>query len=93
MSSLDWTRHRRRALVRRSRAVPISRVPPGVTGFRGVHFQRDKNKYRAVIEVDGARIHLGYYGFATQAARAYDAAAFKAWGSGAVLNFPLRDAA
>lgn len=88
MAGFNWEAAKKRALVRRrSRAMPFSSHPLGVTGFRGVHFQKDKNKYRAVIEVCGTRIHLGYFLFGTAAARAYDYAAIAAWGSSAVVNF------
>lgn len=71
----------------RSRPMSLADVPPGVTGYRGVHFQKDKQQYRAVIEVRGRRLHLGYFTIPRAAAQAYDAAAIEAWGAAAITNF------
>lgn len=69
--------------------MPIDKVPPGVTGFRGVQ-NHGKKGFRAVIEVDGARKHLGYFADPRHAAAIYDAEAHSAWGDKAVLNFNHR---
>ncbi len=96
MASLDWARAKRRALAMRrkkagaeSRPMSLAKVPLGASGYRGVYFQRDKNKFRAAIEVEGHRHHLGYFTAGAEAARVYDAAARDAWGAAAVTNFPL----
>lgn len=62
--------------------------PWGATGFKGVFWQKNVQKYGARIGVAGKRTFLGYYATPEEAARAYDRAALKAFGEFARLNFP-----
>lgn len=57
------------------------------SGFRGVEFDRAKDRWRAVIRANGARRRLGWFRTAQEAARAYDAAAREIQGEAAILNF------
>lgn len=58
------------------------------TGFKGVMWNEDTHKWKAVIVVDGAKKYLGLFTSKEQAARIYDEAA-KLWhGKFAHLNFP-----
>ena len=49
--------------------------PSNTSGFKGVSFNKQKNKYEARIRVNGQRIRLGFYDSAEDAGRAYEEAA------------------
>lgn len=57
------------------------------SGFKGVCWDKDRNKYRAYIRVDYKLIHLGYFDDPIEAARVYDKAAILYFGEFAKLNF------
>lgn len=57
------------------------------SGFRGVSFDKRRNKFYARIWLNGRRISLGRFQTAVEAARAYDEAAVKLHGEFARLNF------
>lgn len=59
-----------------------------VSGYTGVSWNKQKNKWVAFIRVDGHTRYLGYYSDPAEAARAYDSAAREFHGKLAVLNFP-----
>jgi NUMOD4 motif/AP2 domain len=56
--------------------------------FKGVWWHAKGKKWRASIQLDGRTKHLGGFALESDAARAYDAAAYQAWGEFAFLNFP-----
>jgi hypothetical protein len=58
------------------------------SGYKGVYWRSDRAKWRAQIQVDGKRRHLGYFSDENMAAKAYDLAVLETWGPFAVLNFP-----
>lgn len=62
------------------------RVPPGVSGYRGV--SPKKRRWEAKIHIDGRLQYLGRYDDPVEAATAYDRAATAAFGTFATLNFP-----
>ena len=59
----------------------------GLSRYKGVTWDRANGRWRAMIQVQAKRIHLGYFGDEVAAARAYDAAALHHFGPAAVINF------
>lgn len=57
------------------------------SGFKGVSFRKDRGVWRANIKTGGRPVLLGHFSTAEEAARAYDRAAFEAWGLDCYLNF------
>jgi hypothetical protein len=60
------------------------------SGFKGVSWEKRRSHWVARIHIDTRQVHLGSFSTAEQAARAYDAAARKAFGEFASLNFKER---
>jgi hypothetical protein len=58
------------------------------SGYKGVHYDSARGKWKAEICVRGKGHHLGRFPTAEEAARAYDAAARAHSGEFAWLNFP-----
>lgn len=61
---------------------------PSSSPFKGVTWDRSRNKWQAKISIGGRTKGLGRYGSPVAAAAAYDAAAEALWGEFAQLNFP-----
>lgn len=78
---------------REKTAISLRILPPdrtNTTGYKGVSYRKDRDKWRATIKVGDKVLSLGVFGTPELAARAYDAAAIAAWGAGnCYLNFPL----
>jgi len=55
--------------------------------YRGVYWREERKKFMANINPFGKYIFLGYFGLASEAAKAYDNAALKYYGPEAKLNF------
>ncbi len=60
----------------------------GTSKYKGVHWEKNRNKFRARITYNGKNIHLGMFENEIDAARAYDKAAKKFFKEFAYLNFP-----
>ena len=58
------------------------------TGYQGVTWRDDKNKYHAKIGYQGDRFHLGYFSSAKAAALVYDKWSRKLFGIKGHINFP-----
>jgi hypothetical protein len=59
------------------------------SGFKGVTWHGQRNKWRAQLERDGKHISLGLYFTPEDAARAYDRAALELFGEFALTNLGL----
>lgn len=56
------------------------------SGYKGVSFRKNRNKYRAYITLNGQQYCLGHFNSAKEAAKAYNQAAPKYHGKFAWLN-------
>lgn len=72
----------------RANNAATKRMMPPRSGFKGVSFDKCRSKWSAKIKIDGVGKNLGRFTEASDAARAYDLAAFDAWGRECYLNFP-----
>ena len=59
------------------------------SGFKGVTWRKDLEKWNAALEMSGKRLHLGYFDCPLEAACAYDMAAVKHFGEFAHCNFAI----
>lgn len=59
-----------------------------ITGYKGVSWNSYHQKWKAQIQFQGTRSHLGYFDCKIKAAKAYDCAAWCLWKDYARLNFP-----
>jgi hypothetical protein len=62
------------------------------SGFKGVHYDTNRKRWIAQVQINGRRSHIGAYRTREEAARAYDLAAVKYFGEFARLNFPHKAA-
>jgi hypothetical protein len=65
-----------------------NRISGKTSRFKGVYFDRGREKWGATIHVNGKTQGLGRYDAEEAAAAAYDLAAVKAWGEFARTNLP-----
>ncbi len=56
--------------------------------YKGVTLHKPNGKWKAYIDIDGRKQHLGYFIKETDAAKAYDKAAKHCFGEYARFNFP-----
>lgn len=60
----------------------------GTSQYKGVCFDKNRNKWQSYIRINYKRIHLGRFLTEIEAAKRYDEAAIKYFGEFARLNFP-----
>jgi hypothetical protein len=84
-SNLRWVTHSENR--RNARGISSRNGSPTSSVFKGVNFDRPNGKWRACIQEEGKRRHLGYFTSEIDAARAYDAAARSMYGEYARVNF------
>lgn len=58
------------------------------SGYKGVHWDKQRRRWRALIWHKGQNRHLGYFDSRIEAAHAYDDAARELYGPYAAVNFP-----
>ncbi|QGH72302.1 MAG: zinc binding loop region of homing endonuclease [Podoviridae sp. ctg2L5] len=83
---LDNRRKNLRVCTRSQNCVNRTSKVKSKSGYRGV--TKHYNKWRARIEQNGKKIHLGLFETPELAAKAYDQIALSLYGDFAVLNFP-----
>jgi hypothetical protein len=81
-NGLDNRRCNLRSCLRKQNNIRCRRT--NISGYRGVEKYRDR--FRAVIRIDGKRYSLGGYATAKEAASAYNKAALEKHGEFAILN-------
>jgi hypothetical protein len=66
----------------------MNRLKPihNTSGYKGVSFRKERNKFRAYITLNQKTINLGHYKTAIEAAKVYNDAAIKYHKEFAVLN-------
>lgn len=65
-----------------------NRGPLKKNKYKGVYFEKRRNRWYALIQKNGRKDHLGMFKTEIEAAAAYDAASKKRFGEFAYLNFP-----
>lgn len=85
---LDNRRSNLRLCTRQQNTANQAVTTTGASGFRGVRRFRNTTKWQAQIKVNQRSLHLGQFNTPEEAAHAYDAAAWRAFGPFATLNFP-----
>lgn len=94
-NGLNNTRENLRLAPRGGFSVAASRKVRGPRGenprtskFKGVIWERGRNRWRAATTVHGETKFFGRFASEEEAARAYDRGALEIWGEFAGLNFP-----
>lgn len=67
-------------------SINAKRHRDNTSGYKGVCFAKTREKWKACINIDKKRKHLGYFSTAVEAAIAYNEAAAKHYGEFAYLN-------
>jgi hypothetical protein len=86
LNKLDNRRSNLRIATNAQNAWNQSKRPDNTSGYKGVGFRKDKNKYRAEIKKDYRSYHLGYFDNKHDAARMYNFWAKDMFGEFARLN-------
>lgn len=87
-NELDNRRSNLRLCNRSENMGNIKKHSDNTSGYKGVYWRTDKNKWCAVIKINYKTKYLGYFVDVKEAARAYDIAAKNYFGKFANLNFP-----
>ena len=85
-NKLDNRKVNLRRVNRSQNSINISLRSNNVSGFKGVHWNKQRNKWRVKLNVNKKEIYLGLYVTQEEAALAYNQAAQKYFGEFAFLN-------
>lgn len=85
---LDNRRSNLRICNQRENTMNCTKRKRNTTGYKGVYFDKRRDKYYARLQSYGRTINLGYFNSPVDAAKAYDVAAIKSAGKFAYTNFP-----
>ena len=86
-NGLDNQRHNLRMATRSQNMHNQGVRNDNTSGYKGVTWHKQHQKWMGRIRVDGRRLHLGLFDDVEEAARAYDSAAREHHGEFARLNF------
>jgi len=86
-NKLDNQRHNLRPATRAQQAYNRSKHKITTSPFKGVYWDKQKNKWHARIKLNRKFIHLGFFASDADAAKAYDEAAYIYFGEFAATNF------
>lgn len=86
-NGLNNQRHNLRVATHQQNVCNRSLYCNNSSGYKGVGWHKQHQKWHAKIQNNGKRIHLGYFDTALEAARAYDEAAKDIHGEFARINF------
>jgi hypothetical protein len=86
---LNNTRANLRVCTRAQNSMNRGPMPGSSSQYKGVTFHKRDRVWYARLVIDGQSIHLGCFRMETEAAQAYDKAAYDQFGEFAYLNFPL----
>lgn len=87
-NGLNNTRENLRVCTPAQNAQNQRRNSINTSGFKGVSWHKQGNKWASYIKIEGKRKSLGLYHNIIEAAVAYDEVALKVFGKFAYLNFP-----
>lgn len=85
---LNCTRQNMRRATREQNCRNQRRSSLNTSGYKGVHWDKARERWAAAIKHNGKNLHLGRFTDKESAARAYDAKARELGGEFARLNFP-----
>ena len=88
LNTLNNTRDNLRRATRAQNAHNIERHKDNQSGYKGVYWDQQFNRWRTQIMNEGKRVHIGRYATKEEAAVAYDKAAIKLHKEFARTNFP-----
>lgn len=88
-NGLNNQRYNLRICARSGNSMNRSKPNNNTSGFKGVSWHKDRNRYQAAIGLNGRLIYLGLFSDPVEGARAYDLAAVQYHGEFAKTNVML----